>query len=204
MLGLDARTWRPAVCVFLPQLPHRWPGLGPDGAADAEAEPPRRRPHPALVCTDKPTAHTHIVAYNDLPCSIHTIHRIKDNWQHLKRLKRFCFVPLSSEKQSEGCPGAARTVCAKTLCHTARDCRRLLFFWPFGVFDFSQGREIRPNYLQTHTDVSIVFKTLPRHYCHRLYALSKREQSSHQTTLSLRQREEEREKRKRQSWKLEK
>ena len=59
---MDVWQWRPAVCVSLPQLPHHWPGLGPDGAPDAEAEPPRRRPHPALVCI----VANHTVTNNDL------------------------------------------------------------------------------------------------------------------------------------------
>lgn len=83
-------------------------------------------------------AHTLIVTNNDLPCSLQAIHNTQDNWPHLKHLKRFCFVPLSPRKESEDCPDAAKTVCVKILCHTASNCRCLLFFWPFGVFDFSQ------------------------------------------------------------------
>ncbi len=86
----------------------------------------------------KHPVHTHIVTNNDLLCSLKAIHRIKDNWPHLRR---FCFALLSSWKQTEGCPDATRTVCVKTLGHTASDCRRLLFFWPFGVFDFAQGEK---------------------------------------------------------------
>lgn len=89
----------------------------------------------------KHPVHAHIVGNYHLPCSLKAIHHIKDNWSHLKRLKWFCFVRLSAWKQSEGCPDTARTVCVKTLGHTASDCRRLLFFWPFGVFDFSQGEK---------------------------------------------------------------
>lgn len=51
--SFGARPQKRDSCLFLPpaQVPQRRPGLGADGAADAEAEPPRHRPHAALVRT---------------------------------------------------------------------------------------------------------------------------------------------------------
>lgn len=167
----------PLLCVFLPQLSHQWAGLGPHGASDAEAEPSRCRPHPALVRTD-PTSYTRYTS--------HTLH-----------IKQFYSVPVSLVKLSEGCRVAAGSVCAETLGHAATDSRRLLFFWPFGGFDFSQADNsglITPRH--------ILMSPLCSKHCLSpvvTVSLSKRKQRSSQTNLSQGQWEEGR-KKENQQW----
>ena len=126
VLGLDAPNVTPSCpCVS----PHS--SLTSDQGSDLMERLTQRLNLHAADLTQLSYVQTnpqHTPTYDDLPYSMQAIHRTKNNWQHLEPLKCFCFLPLSSEKQSEGCPGATRTVCAKTFCHTARDCRRLLFF----------------------------------------------------------------------------
>lgn len=71
-MGADLKNVTPGcLCVILfsppPQRPHQRPGLGPDGAADEEAEPPRRGPHPALVRarTQTPTTRARVATLHE-------------------------------------------------------------------------------------------------------------------------------------------
>lgn len=122
-MGTILRMWCPAIYVSLTQLPQRWPGLGPDGTADAEAEPPRSRPHPALVCID---AHS-----LTLPLIMtHLTGSVLSTWNI------FVSYFLSQGKQTE--PDAVRTENAAPWCLRLKS---FVIFWPFGVFGFLQGKK---------------------------------------------------------------